>query len=166
MKEIALRGGLVALVDDADFEAVNRFAWSAYRYGAKQTHLYAARRENDRMLMMHRFILDAAKGAIVDHINHNGLDNQRANLRFCTHQENMRNRKKGAGGLCPFKGVEIDSTPGHGGIFYRARIRVLGKIVRGRRFRNVVEAAQSYDRLAIMHFGEFACTNFPREQYT
>jgi hypothetical protein len=56
---------------------------------------------------MHRMIMRPPKGMVVDHINGNGLDNRRCNLRICTRQENARNRRKHADGKSRFLGVYL-----------------------------------------------------------
>lgn len=92
-KEIKLTRGKVAIVDEEDFDRVNAIKWYAY-----ETHgsWYAARKTNDRirkMLLMHRFIMNPPRDKLIDHINWNGLDNRRTNLRICTHKENRNNTR-------------------------------------------------------------------------
>lgn len=92
MREIPLTQGLVALVDDDDFEVLNKFKWVAARI--KQTY-YAVRnlpRENGKQTSMHRVILNTPDGMDTDHINGNGLDNRRENLRVVSHRGNAQNR--------------------------------------------------------------------------
>lgn len=88
-KEILLTKGKVALVDDEDYEFLNRWKW-------KYTNGYAARNQyignyQATYLCMHRVVLNAPRGMEVDHINHYGLDNRKINLRICTHSQNMEN---------------------------------------------------------------------------
>jgi len=90
MKQIPLTKGHVALVDDEDFEALSRFHWqflSGYRTG------YAIRSKKPvpGRLLMHREIMKCPAGLEVDHVNGDGLDNRRENLRLATHTLNLRN---------------------------------------------------------------------------
>lgn len=103
-KEIPLSRGYVALVDDSLFDELSKFKWH-YNNG------YAARttRSNGvaKVLKMHRFIMNLQPddGMDVDHVNGNSLDNRIANLRICTHAENMRNQKAYKNAKSGFKGV-------------------------------------------------------------
>lgn len=101
---------------------------------------------------MHRLILDAPKGMQVDHINGNGLNNRRENIRLCTHEQNSYNQQKPYGsskykGVCRKRGK------------WDAQIRASGKIIWLGSFATEDEAANAYDEAALKHFGEFAFTN-------
>jgi hypothetical protein len=100
---------------------------------------------------MHRLIMQAPKGMVVDHINGNGLDNRRCNLRLCTPAQNRRNRHKHAGGRSRFLGVSPCGDK------WNARVagRYLGL------FDDEVEAAKARDRKARQLYGEHAWLNFP-----
>lgn len=94
MKEIKLTQGKVVLVDDEDYEYLNQFKW----YALKNHRTYYAQRviQNNyikRTLKMHRVIMDTPCGLEVDHIDGDGLNNQKCNLRNCTFAENRKNRK-------------------------------------------------------------------------
>ncbi|MMZ67947.1 hypothetical protein D1872_305870 [compost metagenome] len=90
MREIPLTQGKVAIIDDEDFEKV-----SAYKWCYSSTIGYAVSRKvvngKRQPVLMHRLILDAPPGLVTDHINHDKLDNRKANLRLCTRHENNRN---------------------------------------------------------------------------
>jgi hypothetical protein len=92
MKEIKLTQGQVALVDDEDFEKINQFKWFAAKKGKT---FYATRNitvnGKRKSALMHWYIMD---GKSIDHIDRNGCNNCRNNLRFCTHQENQMNNRK------------------------------------------------------------------------
>lgn len=90
MKEIPLTNGGVALVDDADHDTLAVYRWNRHTQGYA-TRTCATRR---RTIYMHREITGAQRGEEVDHINRNGLDNQRANLRLVTRSVNQGNRGK------------------------------------------------------------------------
>ena len=105
MKRIPLTQGKFALVDDEDFEALSQFKWRAKhcpdgRRPEKSSKWYACRTEirkrgpkagKKKEVYMHRFLMDAPRGKVVDHLNGDGLDNRRANLRICTQKENLAN---------------------------------------------------------------------------
>src|SRR4051794_25592486 len=111
MKLIALGGkngvGRFAKVSDQRFEELSRFKWCAH-IGRNGTW-YAVRRrtnaEGGGILSMHRQIMVAKSGEWVDHKNHDGLDNQDANLRKCSNQENITNQKLHRDSKSGFKGV-------------------------------------------------------------
>ncbi len=95
MREIQLTHGHVALVDDEDFEVVNQFIWYP-RKGVSTIYARANDYENkkQRRVDMHRLVMNAQPGQVVDHINCNGLDNRKENLRICTHTQNQWNQNK------------------------------------------------------------------------
>ena len=84
---------LKALVDDEDFSKVSKYKWT-FTFNKKDNYGYARASYYEdsqrKYLRMHRFILDAKPGDSVDHINNNGLDNRRCNIKICTHKENAR----------------------------------------------------------------------------
>ena len=104
MKEIKLTQGLVALVDDGDFEWLNRWKWYAQKNKKKY---YASRNTWDKgkhnHISMHRLIVNVAPHEQVDHIDNDGLNNTRKNLRICNNSQNHANIEKNKGG--GFKGV-------------------------------------------------------------
>jgi hypothetical protein len=121
MKEIQLTRGQFALVDDADYEWLNQWKWFAQKH---KDSYYAARTRSETetvtrgIILMHRVIMDTPDDMQVDHINHNGIDNQRLNLRNCTQQENLWNREPKHGKELPTGVSMFRKTK------YRARITV------------------------------------------
>lgn len=156
-REIPLTRGLAALVDDADFDALAQFNWQAMRNGAT---FYASRGDyrdgKTHRVSMHRTIMGEPKGMVIDHINHNGLDNRRSNLRVCLHKENLRNHTPHAGVTSPFLGVNWEPRYNK----WRAQIRVNGKKTHIGHFDNEDDAARAYDAAARIHHSEFANLNF------
>lgn len=97
MKIIKLTQNQIALIDDDDYERVNQYRWCA-KWHKKLKSFYAGRTDytnsKQKTILMHRFILNIIDPKIlVDHISHYTLDNRKENLRKCTHQQNMYNRK-------------------------------------------------------------------------
>ena len=94
MKEIKLSKGMVALVDDEDYEYLNQFKW--YLTHSHYKHYYAIRsvcvNKKYKSIRMHRDIMMPNHNQEIDHIDHNGLNNQKLNLRICSRAENSRNR--------------------------------------------------------------------------
>lgn len=159
MKTIPLSRGLFALVDDCDYDWLMQWKWQATITAAGKA--YAARsfrsKGNRRFVKMHRLIMDAPAGLEVDHRNRDGLDNQRHNLRLCTHGQNQANGKKyGPDKSSRFKGV---SRAGRRGEKWQARITHCGRTHNLGRYDLELEAADAYDAAAKELFGGFAYTN-------
>ena len=157
MKKINLnKKDKYVLVDDEDFTFLNKFKWKYWDCGHGKA--YAARqlyRKNTvKTILMHREILNMGKEFSVDHVNGDGLDNQKRNLRVCLHKENMRNRKINKNNTSGFKGV----YPYKYG--WTAQIKVNGKTKRLGSSKNIIDLAKRYDQAAIKYFGEFARLNF------
>lgn len=156
MKEIQLTRKKVALVDSQDYEQLNQWSWYA---NSNSPHLwYACRRKQvDKkrtLFLMHRVILNAPRHLQVDHINGNGLDNTRANLRLCTQSQNLHNQRT-VFGSSKYKGVYWNKF----GKQWRAHIGIDGKVVHLGYFRSEKQAALAYDNIVIKIIGKFAYTN-------
>lgn len=138
MPTIQLTKGQVAIVDDSDYEALKQYSWWTFKHTSGK--LYAARTsprsEGNKTILMHRQILDAPKGKVVDHDNGNGLDNRRSNIKVCTQQENMYNTK----GHNKYKGVSWDKKSNK----WRAQIRIDGKVKNLGVFVLDTDAAEAY----------------------
>jgi hypothetical protein len=152
-----------AVIDAEDLDRVSAYHWSVRRYRKSKT-MYAIRQFFCGGLLkeerLHRFIMSAPKTQQVDHRDGNGLNCTKANLRVCTKFQNARNRAK----------TERLTTSEYKGVWvckgrYRASICFDGKRLNLGQFSNPIEAAKSYDKAAIRFHGDFARTNFPREEY-
>lgn len=157
MKQIPLTRGLFALVDNEDYEYLNQWKWYA-RKGA--VTYYASRRGIangvERSTYMHRVILGLTDRKIhTDHIDHNGLNNQRANLRKCTNKENSMNHRPQKRSTTGIKGV----TPRSNGNGFIAQIRANNKNIHLGTFKDTTLAAIAYNKAAIKYYGEFAYLN-------
>src|SRR6185312_15757077 len=144
---IALTRGAVTLVDEGDVALVSAHSW---HFDGKYAVAAAG-------LKMHRLILRAPPDLLVDHRDGDGLNNQRSNLRLCSPSANARNAKKKPGRR-RYKGVTWTGV----GFGWRATVSVDGKKVSVCRLPSEEAAARTYDDLARLHHGEFACVNFPR----
>jgi hypothetical protein len=105
---------------------------------------------------MHRQITGAAAGLVVDHIDNDGLNNRRSNLRICTIKQNSRNSRS-PGGASRYKGVSRDKRHKK----WRVKIICNGKRISVGYFANEIKAALAYDEHAKELFGEYAYLNFP-----
>ena len=152
------------LLDDEDYDrVVAEGKWHIHKdphrgvfYVKRNTY------ENgkQRAIHLHRFIMDAPKGKVVDHINGDGRDNRKENLRICTNAENTRNRHTPPRGAVGYYGV-TDHAIHQYAKNYRAGIRLQKKHISGGMFFTAEEAALAYDKLAKEYHGEFATLNFP-----
>jgi hypothetical protein len=158
--EIPLTQGQVTVIDDEDYQLIRQYHWYAQRVlrsGCYYAMTYLTR-PTPRAVGMHRIILDAPAGLCVDHINGNGLDNRRSNIRLCTQGENMRNRHRRSG-KSRYKGVWWHKRDHR----WMAHIRHQGKRIHLGRFVDEIDAALAYDKASRELFGEFAAPNFPLE---
>jgi hypothetical protein len=156
MKTIPLTQGKVALVDDEDYEYLNQWRWYAQK---DPNNFYAVRNSYGKKgkqtrIIMHRLIMDTPELLQVDHIDHNGLNNQKHNLRNCTRIENLRNRA--ACGFSRYLGVSCLPY----GKRWQAKINVSKKNIYLGVFKTKEEAARAYDKAAKEYYGEFANLNY------
>lgn len=172
MKQIPLTQGQVALVDDDDFEYLNQHKWYAHKrhgiyYAIRNVYLENGKRS---AIKMHRFIMNMQPSdkTMIDHIDRNGLNNQKHNLRKCTNQENRRNSiKQSKKSTSIYKGVVMHTHKQFNKkkqqiVYYRswhARIVINGKRKVIGCFKTEDEAAIAYNQAAISHYGEFALLN-------
>jgi hypothetical protein len=152
-KEIFMINGKAVLVNDEDFEWLSKFRWRPDKDGYARTTYRENGKRVDRF--MHRMIMDAPKGTLVDHINGNKIDNTRENLRFCTYQQNQWNQRIKEGASSVFKGVGRKK----GSDSFEARIKIDGKLKYIGMFSSEFAAANAYNYYAKMYFGEFAHIN-------
>jgi HNH endonuclease len=162
MTKIKITRGQYALVDDADAESMARFSWSALP--ARRAGFYAVRGGEtpvgQRLFYMHREIVGLPRGRTpqVDHIDGNGLNNCRENLRLATNAENHWNVAKPRIGRNRYKGVTFCARTRK----FKAQIMVAGHRTFLGYFANEEEAARVYDAAATARCGTFAYLNLPQ----
>lgn len=158
MREVPLRNHpLPALVDDADFERTRGYNWRL----CKEGYVIALTGPSTKRIRhaLHRIVMDAPDGLVVDHINHDKLDCRRGNLRLCSRLQNSYNRRHRADGASRFKGVSWNKDRRK----WFASIGAERKNVYLGLFSDELSAARAYDEAALVLHGAFACLNFPCE---
>ena len=161
-RKIKLTRGYYAVVDDVDFELVNRFTWWAHVYSRGYTYARhtcnlgkLSGRQVNGTISMHRLLMRPLIGMEVDHIDHDGLNNRRANLRLCTRSQNAMNRVSRRNSLSKYKGVTRFTPKGK----WIAYITVHGQQINLGGFKDEREAAIEYNKAAIQYHKEYAHLN-------
>lgn len=161
-RKIDLGEGKSTILDQEDYYRLSKFKWyvngNGFRFYAFRNVIIGPGRT--RMLSMHRDIMNSPKGLLVDHKNHDSLDNRRENLRLATHSQNTCNKQtKRVGCSSKFRGVSYDKKRG----YWNTQVVCHGKMVFFARFKDEIAAAHAYDAAAKKYHGEFARLNFPEE---
>lgn len=161
MKMIPLTQGLVAQVDEEDYQALSVYTWCAHKdhkqdtwYAQRQVRLEGAQRQTT--VLMHRVITRAPNGVPVDHRSGDGLDNRRANLRLAGDGGNQQNRRRNRRATNAYKGVTFHKKTQK----WQAQIRHQNRTHYLGLHRTPEDAARAYDCAARELFGEFARPNF------
>jgi hypothetical protein len=160
-RKIPLTQGRFAIVDPQDYPRLSRYKWRLCRTKGKNV-LYAERSVRlpggrYSRILMHRQLIKAPEGYVIDHINGNGLDNRRANLRLATVAQNAWNSRK-RNPRSGYKGVCFASDK----CMWRAAIVCHGRRIHLGYFHSKIDAAKAYDSAAKKYYGEFAKPNFPK----
>lgn len=154
MRLLPIHGALFAMVDDEDFENLSKYKW--YISGGKPGSLYVGKYKNKRSnSYLHREILNAKRGQVVDHIDGNPLNNQKNNLRICSQKQNLWNSKKAINTTSKFKGVFFDKSRNK----WQSKIMRNGKNLFIGRFDHEIDAAKAYNEQALKSSGKFAFLN-------
>ena len=159
VKLIPLNHGYVAICDLADYDLLSEFNWYAFHEGRTPTMYVHGRRPGSRKLYsMHAVVMPGFKK--LDHVNRNGLDNRRANLRPCNSSQNRANSKLNKNNKSGYRGVTAwKGTYDH--IVYKAEVRGNGALHYLGYFPDPISAAKARDKKALELFGSFAVLNFP-----
>lgn len=161
-KTIQLTQGYETVVDDEDYDWLMEMGkWCSRPHNKRLIYAAKGRRKDDpekpKTIRMHRMVMNVDPDVFVDHINNDGLDNRKENLRICSHRENLRNqRPQNRNATSKYKGVGWH----HGSKKWRAYIRINGKDLHLGVFSDELSAAIAYDEAAHKYFNDFARTNF------
>ena len=151
MRKIQLTQGKYALVDDEDYDELNKHNWYLKK---NYNTCYAIRtkyKTNDK-IRMHRIIMNCPKDKIIDHINGDGLDNRKENLRICTMSQNLGNSKLRKDNKSGIKGVYWDKNRNK----WIAQIKINYKKKCLGRFDNINEAKLAYEKASKLYHKKFA----------
>jgi hypothetical protein len=143
------------LIDKDDYELVKNYSWNCY--GGYARTFFKKNGGKLKSISMHRLILNKPNNTNIDHINGNGLDNRRSNLRLASVQQNGCNRKVGSNNTSSYKGVIFHKRDKK----YQSSIKYKGKRSYLGYYNNAEDAAKAYDEAAKKLFGEFARLNCP-----
>lgn len=162
-RRIRLTQGKYAIVDSDDYWELSKYSWYAHK---AENSCYACRRvhggkgKKTERMWMHRAVISVPAGLMCDHINHDGLDNRKANLRAATAAQNRINSRT----------ARIKKSSKHRGVCWRAEqkkwfayVYVGGRAVFTKYFDDATAAARARDRAAKKYHGQFAELNFPDE---
>jgi hypothetical protein len=152
-KKIPIGKDLFALVDDEDYDLVSKFSWH------KHKALYGERYYASANVKMHRLVLDAKPGEIIDHINGDPLDNRKENLRICTPSQNQQNTQS-RGGSSRYKGVSYHKKKNK----WVGSFSANGKSYYCGAFESEDECACAVDQKRLEICGEFAVLNLPKRR--
>lgn len=134
MKKIQLTQGKFALVDDPDFEWLNQWKWTVMKKGSRSVGFYAYRknygkktdpgRPDGAMILMHKLIMQTPSGSDTDHIDNDGFNNQRVNLRVISRTQNNFN-----------SGIHVNNSSGHRGVSWSRNARLWRAYIGGSKTR-------------------------------
>lgn len=155
------------LVDDENYEELVKHKWHIIK-GHNTFYVVRSICKSgiQKRLWMHRVILNSPKKKYVDHINGNGLNNQKRNIRICTKRQNSRNRKSATGSHSKYLGVCLHRRKIHNHKYWTAHIRSSKKLIWIGSYpytrQGEINAAKAYDKKAKQLFGKFANLNFKK----
>ena len=155
MKEILLPSGHITTVSDEDYVYLNQWKWHLTSKGYVARRQYIPGRKSPIIIFMHRVILDAPDGILVDHKNQNKLCNERWNIKLSDHSKNRQNAK--CTNRLGYTGITERSGRYQAGININKVWTDLGT------YDTVEIAAREYDKAALEHYGPDAHINFPME---
>jgi hypothetical protein len=143
--EYQLSSGKTFFISEQDMSLIDRFFTDN-----QNKYVSSSAKNNRKNIFLHRLIMNPPKGMSVDHINGNGYDNRRENLRVCTHSENLRNTKVQKGRIS--KGVYWNKAA----LSWTAYINIDGQRIILGNFTDMILAQKVYNKAAEILFGEYA----------
>ena len=147
--KIPLTQGKFSIIDWEDYKRISKYKWYAAKSGK---NFYGQREYKNKPIKLHRFIMNVTdSNKVIDHINHDTLDNRKSNLRICTQAENSRNTLKSNSNTSGFKGVVFNKSNGK----YRSRITFNRKLIHLGYYNSSLEAHKVYCQKAKELYGEF-----------
>lgn len=148
---------MVSQIEEDDLDLIAKFQWRAQQN--KDGRWYAmAWNKYPNFILMHRLIMKPKQGETVDHLDNDGLNNQRGNLRVCSYSENVqRTGFKRNGSTSIFKGVHFETSRSR----WKAMITKDGNQIYLGRFATEVDAAIAYDEAVLKLYGDLGYRNFP-----
>ncbi|MHC4500757.1 MAG: HNH endonuclease [Planctomycetota bacterium] len=159
-RRIPLTQGKFAIINPDDYPRLAKYKWHANKNRDTfyaQRKLWLPKTKREITIKMHRQIINVPDNLFVDHINGNGLDNRKANLRPATHSQNACNIPKYKTSRSTYKGVTWHKPKQK----WNARIRINRNTISLGYFHNETDAAREYDNAARKYHGQFASLNFP-----
>lgn len=153
--KLAKEKGLTALIDLSDAKEVLKHRWTAWANKSNNIYAVQGASRNERYLRMHRLIMRATDDQEIDHINGNGLDNRKSNLRVVTRSQNQQNRRAARTKDHPYKGVYQDPNTGR----YAVLIILDGRRKHLGTYDQIEHAGWVYDYEAVIFHGPYAKTN-------
>jgi len=160
-RRIPLTRGKFAIVDPDDYPELKKYKWFATKNGSTfyaKRHTRFTERIKTTSVCMHRKIMNAPDNLVIDHINYNGLDNRKANLRLATRRQNslhiIRTMNPGSS---KYKGVSWREDRKK----WSVKIMADGKTIHLGCYKDEIKAAKAYDKAAKKYHGQFASLNFP-----
>lgn len=155
MKELNLSKNKISLLDDEDYEKVISSPYKWYAIKSRNTY-YGYGQSKGIYVLLHRFIMEPENGLQIDHINRDGLDNRRENLRIVTNAENQIN--KATNNSSGYRGVWLCKDKFRSKC-WSASITISGKRIKLGRYSTAKEAAIAYNEAATKYFGNIAILN-------
>lgn len=141
-------------MDDSDYESLSQYKWECRKHINVKRRIYSGR-NHYTVMYMHRQILNAETGVMVDHKDRNALNNQRENLRLATASQNQCNRGKPRHSASPYKCVYYRASRNK----WEARIKINKKRIALGCFETAEMAWEAYKRASEKYHGDFACTS-------
>ena len=151
MKRIELTQGQYAIVDDEDYEALMKYKWHA-KFNKCNGGYYAVRSIKPSKEFIHRVVMNCPADMIVDHINHNSLDNRKSNLRIVTKSQNQMNRRKMVSNTSGVIGVRWHKRD----MRWRASITALGRDMELGSFKSIEDATQCRRNAELKYYGKYS----------